>query len=154
MKRTLLIIALMFAVAMSQSYAQDAQKKTLGAKPKTEVKQETKAPAAAPAKEVKKPGKAAKPTKGKIVSISRLYKGTMEMNKGIAQKCVEAGDPLVLLVGEGKKGKVYFILENDGSFSGKKLANYAGNKMIAVFGKIKTVNGLNYIVEDQMESAD
>ena len=159
MKKYALIFLLIFAVALSQTFAQTGTKKKLGgAAPKTEnVAPATKTitPPATPAKVDKKAKKSTgKVTKGTISSISKINAGTYSINKADAQTCLTNNDPVVFVVGDGKKAKVYFLIESDGSSSCKKLAGYAGNKKIAVFGKAKTVNGINYIVVEVIESAD
>ena len=124
MKKLALIFLLIFAVSLTQAFAQADKKK------------------------------GAKSMKGTITSISKINKGTFSINKAEAQACLTANDPVVFVVGDGKKAKVYFILEADGSSACKKLAGYAGNKKISVFGKAKASNGINYIVEEMMESED
>jgi hypothetical protein len=159
MKKFTLIFILIFAIAFTQTYSQATKKKLGGTTPANTENVSTDKkkvePAPTPAKTDKKTNKkAAKPMKGTISSVSKIYTGKYSINKAEAQTCISNNDPVVFVVGDGKKAKVYFILESDGSFSGKKLAGYAGNKKIAVFGKAKSVNGMNFIVEEMMESAD
>ena len=162
MKKFALVFLLIFAVALSQTFAQ-AEKKKLGgsapAAPKTEnVSTDKKkvAPPATPAKKEDKKAakKAGKTIKGTISSLSNINKGKYSINKAEAQACLTANDPVVFVVGDGKKAKVYFTLEADGSSGCKKLAGYGSNKKIAVAGKTKAVNGVNFITVEVMESAD
>jgi hypothetical protein len=69
-------------------------------------------------------------------------------------KEADEGKPIVFLVGEGKKAKIYFVFNEDGSFAGKKLAKYASNKYVGIIGKQKVVGGLNIIIAEMIESMD
>jgi hypothetical protein len=104
-------------------------------------------------KAAKAPAKV-KPTVGKVVSLVDYLKGDVSITKDAAVKKAENGNPIVLLVGEGKAAKIYFILTEDGSFGGKKLANYANNKKVGVEGKLSVKNGVNYIIATKIESFD
>ena len=145
-------------------YSQTAQKKSLGGTPsKTDVKQDAdkkQLPSQAkagetPKKEDKKAKSAAKPIKGKVVSLTNVIMGKAgSVSKDEAMKMADKGDPIVFMVGEGKKGKIYFVYNTDGTFGSKNLAKYAANKFVGIVGKTKTVNGINYIVAEMIESMD
>lgn len=93
--------------------------------------------------------KAPKPIKGQVVSFNDLVmggKGTV--TKEQAKELAENGNPIVF-----KSGKtIYFVYNEDGSFAGKKLANYANNANIGIIGKTKKVNGINIIIQSMIES--
>ena len=98
---------------------------------------------------------AAKPIKGFVASLNDLMMGgTGKVNKDQAQTLAGNGQPVVLAVGEGKKVKIYFVYNSDGTFGGKNLAKYGNNTTVGVFGKTKTVNGINLIIADMIESMD
>lgn len=102
-----------------------------------------------------KAAKAAKPISGVICTLNNVVKGNLErINKAEADQAIEKGYPLVLVTGQGKSAKVYFIYNEDGSYAGKNLAKYANNKKIGVTGKAKTANGVNYIIASKIESMD
>jgi len=102
-----------------------------------------------------KPAKGAKPTIGSVVSLTALAKGgDGKVKKDEALKLVEAGNPLVFLVGTGKTAKVYFVMNADGGFAAKQLAKYANVKKLGIEGATKTVNGVNIIVADKMTPMD
>jgi hypothetical protein len=98
---------------------------------------------------------AAKPTVGKVICLTDyLATGKDQIKKDDALAQAEKGHAIVLLVGEGKKAKIYFILNEDGSFGSKSLAKYAANKKVAVFGKVTVKAGVNYIITEKIESFD
>ena len=101
-----------------------------------------------------KVAKAAKPTVGSVACLPDFIKGTTTITKDDAIAKAEKGSPIVLVVGEGKKAKIYFIINEDGSFGSKNLAKYAANKKVAVEGKIKAVAGVNYIIATKISSFD
>ena len=93
--------------------------------------------------------KSAKPIKGQVVSFNDLVmggKGTV--TKDQAKELAEKGNPIVF-----KSGKtIYFVYNEDGTFAGKKLANYANNANVGIVGKTKKVNGINIIIASMIES--
>lgn len=157
MKRLVLSIVALFVVfGLVFVYAQEeAGKKKVAPKAKetkVEQKETTKADVKQSVSQQKKSGK---PLKGKVISLSKFVldgKGTV--NKEEATKEADEGKPIVFLVGEGKKAKIYFVFNEDGSFAGKKLARYADNKFVGIIGKTKVVNGLNIIIAEMIESMD
>lgn len=90
-----------------------------------------------------------KPIVGQVVSLNDIVmggKGTV--SKDEAKRLAENGNPIVF-----KSGKtIYFVYNEDGSFAGKKLANFAANEKVGVVGKTKKVNGLNVIIASMIES--
>jgi len=155
MKKIIVMLAILGLVLSSNAFSQEAKKKSLGNPPQQVKKEEPKKemPKAETANKAK--GKAAKPIKGKVVSFTNVIMGkSTNLTKDEAMKMAEKGDPIVLMVGEGKKGKIYFVYNSDGTFGGKNLAKYAANKSVGVVGKTKTVNGLNYIIAEMIESMD
>ncbi len=99
--------------------------------------------------------KTAKPVVGKVISLTDyLSTGKAQIKKDDAIAQADKGNAIVLLVGEGKKAKVYFILNDDGSFGSKNLAKYAANKKVAVYGKTTVKAGVNYIITTKIESFD
>lgn len=107
----------------------------------------------APKKDAK--AKAPKPTVGKVISLTDYLatgKETIKKDEAVAQ--ADKGNAIVLLVGEGKKAKVYILINEDGSFGSKNLAKYAANKKVAVFGKVTAKGGVNYIIAEKIESFD
>lgn len=101
----------------------------------------------------KKPVKPKK-TIGSIVSMTDFFLGKETITKPDAVAKADQGSPIVLKVGEGKKAKLYFVINEDGSFGGKNLAKYAANKKVAVEGATKTVGGVNYIIATKIDSFD
>lgn len=157
MKRFVLSLVALFVVfGLTIAFAQDeAGKKKVAPKvkeTKVEPKETSKADVKQSASEQKKSGK---PMKGKVISLVKfVIDGKGVVNKEEATKEAEEGKPIVFLVGEGKKAKVYFVFNEDGSFAGKKLARYADNKFVGIVGKTKVVNGLNIIIAEMIESMD
>lgn len=157
MKRVLVsLVALVLILGLSFAYSQDeAGKKKIGpkeAKPKVETKEPTKADVKQSTQTKPKSGK---PLKGRVISLSKfVLDGKGIVNKDEATKEADEGKPIVFLVGEGKKAKVYFVFNEDGSFAGKKLAKFADNKFIGIIGKTRVVNGLNIIIAEMIESMD
>ena len=101
------------------------------------------------------PAKSNKPIKGTIASFNDLVMGgSGKVNKSKAKELVAKGSPLVFKVGTGKKAKVYFVFNEDGTYAGKKLAKYAANNFIGIIGKIKKVHGINVIIAEKIESMD
>lgn len=134
--------------------AQEAKKKTITPKVKTETtskKEGQKSKVEAPV--TKK--KSGKPVKGRVVSLSKFILDKQGIvGKDEAIKEAEEGKPIVFLVGEGKKAKIYFVFNEDGSFAGKKLAKFAANKFVGIIGRTQTVNGINIIIAEMIESMD
>lgn len=101
------------------------------------------------------PAKSNKPIKGTIVSFNDLVMGgSGKINKIQAKELVAKGSPLVFKVGNGKRAKVYFVFNEDGSYAGKKLAKYAANNFVGIIGKTKKVHGINIIIAETIESMD
>ncbi len=135
-------------------FAQEAKKKTIAPKTKTETleKKEEQKSKVESADTKKKSGK---PIKGRVVSLSKFIldkQGIVGRDEAIKE--AEEGKPIVFLVGEGKKAKIYFVFNEDGSFAGKKLAKFAANKFVGIVGKTQTVNGINIIIAEMIESMD
>ncbi|MCX7880236.1 MAG: hypothetical protein N2517_06210 [Ignavibacteria bacterium] len=155
MKRLIFVLSIVFLVfGYLNLYAQDAGGKKIVPKAKeTKVEQpETKADVKQEAPSKVKSGK---PLKGRVVSLSKLIlDGKGEVSKDEAMSEADAGKPIVFLVGEGKKAKIYFVFNEDGSFAGKKLAKFAANKFVGIVGKTKVVNGINIIIAEMIESMD
>jgi adenylylsulfate kinase-like enzyme len=90
-----------------------------------------------------------KPIKGQVVSLNDLVlNGKGRITKDQAKELAEQGNPIVFLSGK----TVYFVYNEDGSFAGKKLANYANNEVVGIVGKTKKVNGLNILIASIIES--
>jgi hypothetical protein len=105
--------------------------------------------------QTKKAPKAPKPTVGTVVSLNDAFLGSFTTwTKQTAVEAADKGTPFVLLVGTGKTAKIYFVLNEDGSFAGKKLAKFAFNKKIAVVGKVTTKNGLKFVVAELIDSVE
>ena len=99
--------------------------------------------------------KSPKPIVGKVVSINEVFTGNFtQWTKATADTAAAHGTSFVLMVGTGSKAKIYVVLNEDGSFAGKKLSKYAFNKKIGVVGKTKVKNGLNFIVAEMIEAME
>lgn len=148
---SLFIIAFGFSFL---SYAQEAGTKKVTPKVEVETKENikaTKTTRTTPSKTKK----SSKPIKGRVVSLVQMFLDKVgKVTKEEAMKQAEEGKPIVFLVGKGKKAKVYFVFNEDGSFAGKKLAKFADNKFVGIVGKTKIINGLNFIVAEIIESMD
>ncbi|ROL56003.1 hypothetical protein D9V84_09645 [Bacteroidetes/Chlorobi group bacterium Naka2016] len=140
---------------LTGSYAQEAGKAKIAPKAKeTKVEQKETTKADVKQSTATKP-KSGKPLKGKVISLSKfVLDGKGIVKKEEAMKEADEGKPIVFLVGEGKKAKVYFVFNEDGSFAGKKLAKFADNNFVGIIGKTKVVNGLNIIIAEMIESMD
>ena len=104
---------------------------------------------------ISEPAKPAKPIKGRVASLNDIIKGTDgTVTKERALELANVGQPIVFVVGTGKKAKVYFVYNNDGTYGGKKLAGYAVYTNIGIIGKTKTVNGVNIIIAEMIQSMD
>jgi len=163
MKKILVLMIVTGLLFATGAYSQEAKKKSLGGAPvksteevkKDAGKKELPKTTVAPAKTDTKKAKSAKPLKGKVVSFTNVIMGKAgSITKDEAIKMADKGDPIVFMVGDGKKGKIYFVYNTDGTFGGKNLAKYANNKNVGIVGKTKTVNGINYIVAEMIESMD
>lgn len=90
-----------------------------------------------------------KPIQGQVVSLNNIVlSGNGKVTKEEAKRLAENGSPIVFKSGN----TIYFVYNEDGSFAGKKLANFAGNDKVGVIGKTKKVNGLNIIIATMIES--
>ncbi|MDD3124645.1 MAG: hypothetical protein PHV24_02265 [Candidatus Kapabacteria bacterium] len=96
----------------------------------------------------------AKKYTGTVVALTDYIKGTETLTKAEAVEKAEKGIPVVLKVGTTKAGKLYFVINEDGSFGGKNLAKYAANKKVIVEGIKKIKNGVNYIIATKISSGD
>lgn len=154
MKKIWILLVLLAFVASPITFAQEAGTKKITPKAKVEPKKakekEPKKDATARARR-----KSGKPIKGQVISLSQMILDKVgRVSKEEAIKQAEEGKPIVFLVGEGKKAKVYFVFNEDGSFAGKKLAKFASNKFVAIVGKTQVVNGINIIIAEIIESMD
>ncbi len=96
-----------------------------------------------------------KPMKGQVASLNDLILGgSGKVDKEKATELAEKGNPIVFITGTGKKAKVYFVYNEDGTFAGKKLAKYANNTNVGIIGKVKKVNGLNILIAESIDSMD
>ncbi|MCX7908657.1 MAG: hypothetical protein N2560_03980 [Ignavibacteria bacterium] len=157
MKKILVsIIAIVLVFGLTFSFAQEeAGKKKLAPKAKeTQVEQKETTKADVKQSTSNQP-KSGKPLKGKVISLAKfILDGKGIVKKDEATREAEEGKPIVFLVGEGKKAKIYFVFNEDGSFAGKKLAKFADNNFVGIIGKTKVVNGLNIIIAEMIESMD
>lgn len=94
--------------------------------------------------------KAPKPViTGKVASLADIMLGKeVALDVKTAEGLVEKGQTLVMVTGKGKKAKVYFLMNADGSMSSKKLAKMA-DKELEVFGTKSVRNGINVIAADK-----
>ncbi|MGQ9819474.1 MAG: hypothetical protein ACUVQ1_06065 [Candidatus Kapaibacteriales bacterium] len=150
-------IALLFIIAFSfasLTYSQEAGTKKATPKVKVQTK-ETKKVTEITQTASNTTKKTGKPIKGRVVSLAQmLFDKVGKVTKEEAMKQAEEGKPIVFLVGEGKKAKVYFVFNEDGSFASKKLAKFADNKFVGIVGKTQVINGLNIIIAEIIESMD
>lgn len=95
--------------------------------------------------------KAKKPVvTGKVSTLANVITmGTEVLTVETATSMMEKGQPLVLVSGTGKKAKVYFIMNADGSMATKKLAKLA-DKELEIFGSMSVKNGLNVVSADKI----
>lgn len=154
--RKLIVLGIAIGILFSSVglLAQEAKKKTITPKARTETleKKEEQKSKVEPTDTKKKSGK---PIKGRIISLSKFILDKQGIvGKDEAIKEAEEGKPIVFLVGEGKKAKIYFVFNEDGSFAGKKLAKFAANKFVGIIGKTQIVNGINIIIAEMIESMD
>ncbi len=86
---------------------------------------------------------AQKPIQGQVLSLNDLVIGGKgKVSKEEATKLVEKGNPLVFKSGK----KIYFVYNEDGSYAGKKLANFANAEKVGIVGKTKKVQGIDIII--------
>jgi len=161
MKKTILMLAIATTVIIYSGTAQE--KKTFGDSSNTSTEQkqidkktfDTQSKQRTPnTVQISKPKSKAKMYKGTVASLSGVYMGDFSLTKDEAVRLADNGSPIVFVQGKGKKAKIYFLIDHDGAFLGKKLANYANNKTVAVKGWLKTVSGVRYIIVEFIESAD
>ncbi|MGC9078650.1 MAG: hypothetical protein ACP5I9_07855 [Candidatus Kapaibacteriota bacterium] len=155
-KLAISIVALVVVFGLTFALAQEeaAKKKAVPKAKETKIEQKetTKAGLQQTTATTKK---SSKPLKGKVISLAKfILDGKGAVDKVEATKEADEGKPIVFLVGEGKKAKIYFVFNEDGSFASKKLAKYADNKFVGIVGKTKVVNGLNIIIAEMIESMD
>lgn len=93
-----------------------------------------------------------KPMKGKVVSLDEVFQGkkNLQLTKERANELIEQGSPLVFLYNK----KIYFVQTESGDFAAKKIANYAHREIVGITGKIKTVNGINFIIMSDIQPMD
>jgi len=163
MKKTILIFTLIFAVSIMFITAQE--KRSFGtSKEKTETTQEQTGAQKRSFGETKKTTTTTKTTASKkkntkmftgyVVSLTKAMIGNYSLTKAEALKLAAAGSPIVLIDKKSKSGRIYFLVDEGGNFLGKKLANYAVYKKVAVSGKFKLVNRTRFIIVDFIESAE
>lgn len=154
MKRLIVSLFIIVFGVTFLSLAQEAETKKASPKVKVKTKETTKV-TETPQTTRSKAKKLGKPIKGKVVSLAQMLLDKVgKVTKEEAMKQAEEGKPIVFLVGEGKKAKIYFVFNEDGSFAGKKLAKFADNKFVGIVGKTQSINGLNIIVAEIIESMD
>lgn len=147
---TLIIFGISFVIAQDE-----AGKKKIVPKEKSSKIEQTSTTKADVKQSTDTKPKSGKPLKGKVISLAKFIvdgKGTVSKDEAIKE--AEDGKPIVFLVGEGKKAKIYFVFNEDGSFASKKLAKFADNKFVGIVGKTKVVHGLNIIIAEMIESMD
>ncbi len=90
--------------------------------------------------------------KGQVVALVDVIDNVKDkqLTKSKAKELVEAGSPLVFLYNK----KVYFVINEDGSFAFRQLVNYAANSKVEITGIMKTINGINYIIMTNIASND
>lgn len=156
MKRFLIsIIALFIVFGVSNLYSQEEAGKKKIAPKERETKIEQKVTTGDVKQAAQTKPKSGKPLKGKVVSLAKfVIDGKGEVNREQATKEADEGKPIVFLVGDGKKAKIYFVFNEDGSFASKRLAKFADNKFVGIVGKTKVVNGINIIIAEMIESLD
>jgi hypothetical protein len=93
-----------------------------------------------------------KPIQGQVVSLDDVIKGVknLQLSKDRASELVEQKVPLVFKVGT----KIYFVQNEDGSFAFKRLASFASNKKVGIYGRMRTVSGINVIIMTDIQSMD
>lgn len=159
MKKGFFALIISFLIfGLTFAYSQEATQKKASPKKAEPAKVQNKKESQAETKgELKKDAvkKAGKPLTGRVISLAKfVIDGKGIVSKDEATKEAEEGKPIVLLAVEGKKAKIYFVFNEDGSFAGKKLAKYANNKFVGIIGKKKVVNGINIIIAEMIESMD
>ena len=86
---------------------------------------------------------------GKVASLADVMLGKeVALDVKTAEGLVDKGQTLVIVSGKGKKAKVNFIMNADGSMAAKKLAKMA-DKELEVFGTSSVRNGINVIAADK-----
>lgn len=154
MKKILVSFVIIAFSLASLTYAQEAGTKKATPKVKIQTKETTKVNETTQTAS-SKTKKSGKPIKGRVVSLAQMLLDKVgKVTKEEAKKQAEEGKPIVFLVGEGKKAKVYFVFNEDGSFAGKKLAKFADNKFVGIVGKSKVIKGINIIIAEIIESMD
>lgn len=99
---------------------------------------------------VTKAVKAPKPAiTGRVASLADVMLGkVVALDVKTAQTMVEKGQTLVIVTGTGKKAKVYFIMNSDGSMASKNIAKLA-DKELEVYGTKSVRNGINVVAADK-----
>lgn len=154
MKKILVSFVIIAFSLASLAYAQEAGTKKATQKVKNHTTETTKVTETTQTAS-SKTKKSGKPIKGRVVSLDQMLLDNVgKVTKEEAMKQAEEGKPIVFLVGDGKKAKVYFVFNEDGSFAGKKLAKFADNKFVGIVGKSKVINRINIIIAEIIESMD
>lgn len=97
--------------------------------------------------------KSKKPIEGKVVSMNDLAIGSFQTwTKDAAEAEAAKGTPFVFMSGTGKKAKIYFVYNEDGTFASKKLAKYAHNAKVGIVGSVKKVNGINILIMELIDT--
>jgi hypothetical protein len=166
MKMLLLVVSVAMMFLFTSVYGQEATKKTLGgSSTKTnQVKKDesqtkilpVNPPKVTEPKDTKSTAtKGKKPIKGRVASLTGIFMGgDGKVSKDEAVSMASKGEPIVFVVGDGKKAKIYFVYNSDGTFGGKNLAKYANNKFVGIIGKTMSKHGINFIIADMIESMD
>jgi hypothetical protein len=143
MKKTIFIMFLILAFGIANTYAQELK---TGKKVRTETKVEQKAKTQAAAKTTKAP----KPIKGTVINlVDYLSGGKGIVTKDQAKKLLDYGMPVAFMA-SGKGGKIYLVVNQDGSTASKKLADLAGNP-VGIIGTTKTRSGMNILIASMIE---
>jgi hypothetical protein len=83
---------------------------------------------------------------GYVVHFADAVKGKNKaISKEKAAKLASKGHVLAFMTGKD----FYLVFNTDGSFASKKLLAYAGTKDLKISGKIKTFQGMKYIIADK-----
>lgn len=89
------------------------------------------------------------PIKGQVISLDEfLIGGSGNVAKDKAKTLADAGHAIVFKSGN----QIYFVYNEDGSFAGKRLANFATAENVGIVGKTKTVHGLNIIIMTMIDA--
>lgn len=88
---------------------------------------------------------------GTVANLADILAGnSVALAPADAEKLVEKGQSLVLVSGTGKKAKVYFVMNADGSIAAKRIAKMA-DKNLEIFGTLSVRSGLNVVIADKFQ---